>query len=58
MRRLNAVIVAMVVAAAVSVGSARVFADDGDEFILVKPKICDTVSWDDWEYWYYSCYTF
>jgi hypothetical protein len=53
MRRL---IVAVLLAVAVS-GAVKVYADDGD-FILAKPKECERLTWDDWEYWYYACYTF
>jgi hypothetical protein len=53
MRRL---IVAVILAVVVS-GAVRVFADDGD-FLLAKPKQCETATWDSWEYYFYGCYAF
>lgn len=56
MRRVKGFIVAIGIVVVVS-GSAQLRADDAD-FILAKPEICNHVTWDDWDYWYYGCYAF
>lgn len=54
-RRHRAVIAGLILASLFAVGIA---AAEDDEFVLVRPKICDELSWTDADYWYYGCYAY